>query len=451
MLLAIALLVSAPAWAQRPRPDRAYRGLFGGNGADPDADQALDVNLSMSGAYDDNVLGDRGFGIDPSFQQSGAYAAGTVSIDYTRHIGRVDVDLSGGSTYRYYPTISLLNGASYFESTGLSLKLTRRMTWRVTESLTYTPYYGLGALTALFGTTTAGDLAPIGYSIPLVQRTAVMGFGSTSLDYRLSSRATLSWDGSFAGSNYHDPQYPQFRNWATGGLYSYRLNPHATLKLGYHFRRGTFGLYANNQPIDSHDLDVGVDYSRPLSASRKTTIGFTTGSTIYSSFDTLAQLSGSSAQASTPGGLSAADLYLKTHYTFTGSAFLNRQMGRSWNARINYSRGLQYIEAFPNPFFSDSVNASATGFWGTRSRLNFSAAYSNGDVGNTIVSAPRYSLANGLANYQLAVTRFIALFTEYDYYHYTFDQSVVLPAGMSHSLSRNSVRIGANVWLPLLR
>jgi hypothetical protein len=451
-LLALTLLVSAPSWAQRPRPDRPYRGLFGGDGADPNSDQALDMSASLSAAYDDNVLGNETLGgVDPRFQESGAYAAGSLSVDYTRHAGRADVDLTGGSTYRYYPTIQVLDGASYFESIGVTVRLAPRTTMRATESLTYTPYYGLGALTTVFGTTAAGDLAPIGYTAPLVKRAAVIEFGSTSVDYRLTSRATLTGDASYGSADYHEPQYPAFQNWAAGGMFSYRLDPNATLKLGYHFRRGTFGLYAGNEPIDSHDLDVGMDYSRPLSASRKTTVGFTTGSTIYSSFDTLAQATGGAAPPATPGTLSATDLYLRTHYTVTGTAFLNRQIGRSWNARINYSRGLQYVEAFPNPFFSDSVNAAATGFWGERSRLNFSAGYTNGSVGTVTVTPQSYVMSNGVANYQMALTRFVAMFAEYDYYHYTFDQSVVLPAGMSHSLNRNSVRVGVNLWAPLLR
>jgi hypothetical protein len=80
----------------------------------------------------------------------------------------------------------------------------------------------------------------------------------------------------------------------------------------------------------------------------------------------------------------------------------------------------------------------------------FTAAYTNGEVGISTNARP-YTTANGLASYQVALTRLAALFADYNYYHYLFDPSIQLPPGMSRSLDRNSVRVGVNLWLPLLR
>ena len=45
----------------------------GGNGADPNSTQQLDLNVSLLGAYDDNVLADRSqAGLDPRFQKNGS-------------------------------------------------------------------------------------------------------------------------------------------------------------------------------------------------------------------------------------------------------------------------------------------------------------------------------------------------------------------------------------------
>ena len=56
-----------------------------------------------------------------------------------------------------------------------------------------------------------------------------------------------------------------------------------------------------------------------------------------------------------------------------------------------------------------------------------------------------------MAGYQFALNKFVALSADYNYYHYVFDPTVVLPAGVGRGLNRQSVRVGLNLWLPLLR
>ena len=147
----LALVVcAAPAHAQRPRPDRPYRGLFGGNGGDPNSTQQLDLNLSLFGAYDQNILADTGqIGIDPRFQRSGNVDNGTLSLDYTRRAGRATVDFTGGTSYRYYPSSGEMSGSSWFMSGGLSTKLSPRTDFKATESASYLPFYSLGAVPGL--------------------------------------------------------------------------------------------------------------------------------------------------------------------------------------------------------------------------------------------------------------------------------------------------------------
>ena len=50
-----ALLCASPVAAQQQgRPERPYRGIFGGGVGD--AEQLLTVNFGVSGGYDDNIL-----------------------------------------------------------------------------------------------------------------------------------------------------------------------------------------------------------------------------------------------------------------------------------------------------------------------------------------------------------------------------------------------------------
>jgi hypothetical protein len=167
------------------------------------------------------------------------------------------------------------------------------------------------------------------------------------------------------------------------------------------------------------------------------TFGFSVGTSLYSTV--------------TPNGTTPGDSFsLSNHVLVTGSANLNRQIGRSWSGTVSYSRGLQYVQGFSGPFFSDSVSAGLSGYVNARGRLSLSAAYSSGQV-HPVGTSQGYGTYSGQAGYQLAVGRYLAVSADYSYYHYLFDQAATLPVGMNQGVNRQSIRVGLNIWLPLLR
>jgi hypothetical protein len=437
-VLAILLFVCAPpAYAQRPRPDRPYRGLFGGNGASPSSSQQFDLNVSLFGAYDDNVLAtaNQGYTGDPRFQQNGGYGSGTISLDYTKKAGRATFDFTGGYTYRYYPSLEELNGFNTWLSAGLSAKLSPRTDLQLTESLSYSPFFSFTSSPGL-RPPSPGDVAPINPDHPLAQEPATNANSSASLSRRLTPRSSLSADYNFNYTHYSDQNLP-YQNWGAGGGYAYRLGSRANLTATYHYRRGVSGLYYANQAIDTQDILVGLNYARRLSPSRTLSLGFTIGPSIY--------------RAYVPVVTRTDTVYQKvTRYPVVGSAFLATQIARSWSLGVNYSRGIQYTQGFTDPFFSNSVSGSVTGFVAAWVQLTFSSGYNNGSVGVT-VTGRRYDTATASASAQFALTRWVALSANYGYYHYLFDQSVTLPAALAQGQDRNSVSVGMNLWLPLLR
>ncbi len=432
----VALLVcAAPAAAQRPRPDRPYRGLFGGNGANPNSAQQLDLNVSLLGAYDDNVLSDRSqVGIDPRFEQSGNYEAGTASLDYTRRTGRVTFDFSGGTTYRYYPSLRQLDGTDTFASAGVIVKLSSRTVVRATESASYSPFFSFGVPGAV--TPVPGDVAPTTPDAPLVSNAAVGLSSMASFEHRLTPR--LSWTADYAlqYTNYR-VQSQALETWTAGSQVGYQLSTNASARFGYHYRRSTSPFYYAQEPVVGHDLDVGIDYSRALSFSRKTKVGFATGTSIFRSF-------------SPSGGVPGTDGVYQTHYLLNGNAYLTRQMGRSWSGRLRFERGVQFVPGFGSPFNADTVSASLDGYAGLRQRLSFGASYSNGQVGIAL-SGQNYRSYNATADYQYALSSYMALSANYTYYRYWFADAVPLPTGLNRGLNRQSVRVGLSFWLPLVR
>ena len=129
-------------------------------------------------------------------------------------------------------------------------------------------------------------------------------------------------------------------------------------RAGYGYRQGRYGEGPDPRLVRNHTIDAGVDFSRSLSFSRRTTFSFSTGST--------AIRDGS-----------------QTHFSLTGQAQLNRELGRSWRATVGYSRDVRFIEQFQEVLLSDGVNASVGGLINRRQSFYASAGVSIGNVGFT--------------------------------------------------------------------
>jgi hypothetical protein len=280
-------------------------------------------------------------------------------------------------------------------------------------------------------------MAAVDIGQALVERPAISYSSSASIAYRLSKRGTFTADYSL--------QYTDFRreskNYTFGGggaRYSYRASRHATLRLGYHYREGRLpSIYTDESypPLQAHDIDAGLDYSRSLSISRKTTFAFGTGSSVIRGQD----------QGYTN------DRKLRTRYTLNLNASLTRQIGQSWTARLDYRRGFHTMEGFPQPFFTDAVTFHAGGYAGPRLSLSFDGGYTTGEVGLRKGADNGHETWNGTAKATVALSAATALYVDYFYYHYRFGGEVLLPTGLRRELDRQGIRGGLSLRLPLVR
>jgi hypothetical protein len=173
-------------------------------------------------------------------------------------------------------------------------------------------------------------------------------------------------------------------------------------------------------------LDAGVNYSRPLSISRRTTMSISTGSGAYQNTK-------------------------ETFYTVTAGASLNHEINRTWVASVNYVRGLSVVGGFSEPFFTDAVNASIVGRLGRQVRVTASTGLSNGNVG----------LGSATNNYESvrATTRLewtvkserIGVYGNYYYYGYQFGEPPVTATPIASQVNRQGVSAGLIFRFPLLK
>jgi hypothetical protein len=181
-----------------------------------------------------------------------------------------------------------------------------------------------------------------------------------------------------------------------------------------------------NSQYTFRTLDAGVNYSRPLSISRRTTMSVSTGSAAYANTT-------------------------ETFYTVTASASLNHEINRTWVASAVYSRGLSVVVGFPEPFFSDAVTATIQGRLARRVTLVGNTGLSNGHVGLGSATNNYNSIqATSRVEWTVKSDR-IAVYGNYFYHAYQFDQAPSTLTPIPSQVNRNGVSAGLLFRIPLLR
>ncbi len=443
----LALAAAPPALAQsgqqaRPlEPDRPFRGLFGGNEADPRSRQALDFRMSLYGAWEENVITPtEGASVPPRLESlinmTGYYAGETTSLTYTRRGRRVTFNASAGAHLRYYTEQEEFSNAADWASFSFSASLSPRTTLSATQGVTYSPYYSNGFFPLLTAGLPGEPYAPATdyytfYHPNYAYNTAV------NFTRRLTPRSSLS---AFYNLNYVDfleasdvQSWQAFRNQMAGARFQYSFTPTFGMHAGYSYVEGRYGWYsAQRYPVEGHNIDVGVDYNKTLPLGRRTQFGFATGTSI---------VKGTTGYGGGEG---------KYHFNAQGSAYLNTALGRTWNANVSYQRGIMFVQGYQEPWYTDAVSARIGGYLGRRVNVSLQGGWTRG-AGYYSLQEGGIDAWTGLANLQVALTRTIAIFGQYFYYYYDTNARQVIPFFSAEKFERQGVRVGLNLWLPLLR
>lgn len=426
-----AIGAALPAEAQlqqppSPRPERPYRGLFGGDlGA---TEQSLILNASAGGGYDDNIFIDQPGSIgagDPRFAKSGVVGTFNGSLSYTLDKSRVSFGLGASTATRYYPgqdTQEFVSGQN--ANAHAAFKLSRRSSLQVFQSIGYQPYSFLSILPPVFeplngqplpqepviGTLSTPYLAWDRY---LTSQTGV------SFQQELSRRVSMSlaYDTTYSGTPYPGSS-DLLTRYGRGGL-RFALTKNLGLRLGYGY---TSARYSADRHSNVSNIDAGIDYNRALSFSRRTTFSFNTGSTIISD------------------GLG------NDQFQAVGAARLNHEMGRTWNVWGSYDRQFSFIDALLTPALTDSFGAGINGLFNRRVQWQ---ANVRAVIGTLSTYQQAFDTNQATTSLQVALTRKLSWVSSYSYYHYRYDQGVILPPGVAHNIDRQSVQTSISVWAPL--
>jgi hypothetical protein len=432
IVAASGLCLAAPALAQTAS-GRPYRGVFGGGQEGRESGQTLDVVATLIQAYDDNLFADGSRVGQAGIVHGGFFTFVGADAAYNRRGERVQFGFTGRSAVRYFNEAGIFASVGHSVAAGLGAELSRRWRLSLNQTAAYSPSY----LQELFAATITDT--------PLVPATgtAVEYITNDSESYSYATNAALTRTlGPRSSLRFAaDYRFVDFvgGTQARGDLTTYGGRAHfsrnttrnTNLRAGYRYRATEYAQIGAGVTVE-HGVDVGVDYARPLSATRRATFAFQLGSAVID------------VPAGGIGGRPAGQ-----YYRLTGDAKATYQINRTWEARAAYRRGFEYVAEFPDPVFSDAVSGYAGGALSRRFHLSLSGGYSSGRP--TAFRATRtFDTYTGTVRLQHATGRRIATMAEYVYYYYDFRQSGVVPLGMPPFLQRNSIRVGAILWIPAI-
>ncbi len=395
------------------QPPRIYRGLFG---PDPDvvltSHPVVELRVATFEARGE-TLARPGEGIDERSLHEGQFYSGiTTGLSYRRKARNATLNGGIGNAFRVYQ----MTGITTAEHSGfgsMELRASRRTMVRSAVGLLYTPYH------QILGLPIGTEPSP-GTDAAVRTDASTTLTGGTSVTRQVGRRGLLSagYDGRITtyGSGMPGPRSQQ-----AGLTYTREFAKGLAFRVGDGIRVLEAG---NTEPIVAQDIALGIDVNRSLVASKRTTVTFTTGSSI----------------ASNETG---------RQFIFTGSGTLTHRIGRSWETAVTFDRGLQVTDLLPKPFVGNSTGLTLGGFLGRRTSMRLRGTYAFGDL-DVNGSSSRYVSYLGEARVAVALGRHFQLYGEHLYYQHRFPFGVPLPPGVRFRNVQHGTRFGLDIWAPLM-
>lgn len=426
-----ALLIAATAASAQTRPDRPYRGLFGGS--PPATEDLLTLTLSTGGGFDTNVYIEDV--VDPSAPEPApsneGYATLTAVLNFAWNTPRLSLAGSASTDSRYYTSHSEFLGA-HSGSFGGSFQIARHTTLSASQSISYMPFLTLNLFPSLYDVLAPAPSVGQALDQGTARYNSVTAQSGVELARQIGRRTSIGLSYRYQRNDFGTGTTDgDFSTMFVQGQLQHGIARDLGVRLGYGYTYS--GLPAAEDPLGTpgerigyggQNIDAGVDFSRSLSFSRRTTFSFGTGMGAVKDPNT-------------------------TYYRLVGNARLNHEIGRTWNAGVAYDRNLGFLQAFSQPFFVDSITAGVSGMVHRRLQWRSNLYWSLGDVGfgDTAGGFDSFGATSGIT---LGLSRRLGVGVDYSYYQYSFDAASLLPTGLAHDLNRHGLHAYLSVWVPLL-
>jgi hypothetical protein len=252
---------------------------------------------------------------------------------------------------------------------------------------------------------------------------------SANYNHEISRRVSTSVSYSNWRVNSPDRDHDVTTHSASARI-SYSLTQTIGVFGGYHLDSGVYHSNTDtgaSTRYNSQGADFGIDFAKALSLTRKTTATF-------------------------GAGMSGVSDGQRTQYAATGHANIQHEIARTWRAGAGYYRNVSFTQAFTEPVFADSLNASLYGLITRRLRFHANTGMSFGAVGlsYTRTSGDDYRAFYASSGISYAISRYLNTGARYWYTRHSFDRGLNVPADLRTQAGRHAVSGYLSAWIPLL-
>jgi hypothetical protein len=417
-------LVSAGVTAARSmQPGRAFerpfRGLFGGSQIGPGS-PGLFLTIDAYGTLD---RADDSLRAQLRDARQASHGGAAALLDYMRPGDRLFLGVSGMTDARKYES---LDKPSLTHDWRVNGRVNAgRTALRFNQGVSYAPLFRYALLP---GQELPGDTAALTTDADLTEQSRFTTISGAGFTRQIRRRSSLSGGYDFRRSKGIDVEFESVVHSANIG-YEMPAGRYSTLRLGYDLRQSEYDDDDGPRITRVNSLDLGGSYVRPLSFSRRTTLGVSGGSSRYS----------------TEGGVAGGDAAATR---LTGTATLAHELARTWTIRGNFTRGVQFADIFPDPFFVNSARLSVGGLLSRRAELTLMGIFSDGRLRLT-TAGNQYRSALQRTTFGWAFSERLRMSAQYGFSWYDFGQTAGLPFGLSNVSKRHSVTLRGSYWIPL--
>ena len=426
--LSLLLGVSA-ADAQGRLAPRPFESLFGGTRGNDSKGQSLDLIAAVGAASDSNTLGS-GDLVGSLFNSDGIHTSLSSAINYAVRLDRVQVGASAGIDGRYYSKLGELVSTNKAADAFLDVNL-GRTTFSVRQGVAASPVH----YSELFPTLRASTIGDTGATLGAYTLTDLLALrysSSASLGFQLGRRTSVEFDAMNGFTDFGEGSaFLDERAYSLSGRLIQRFWRDAGVRFGYGYRKGVYRFDELAASADLHDLDIGIDYDRALSLTRRTSLRFAATSSILTS--------------------PSADLQNRLVYWFGGTVGLSYEIGRSWETEVTYDRGTRLVAGLSEPVFSNGIIGRVSGAITRRVELDTSAGVAFGTVGFGLAGDHGFNTYSAQTRVQYSISRMWAVHGQYRFYNHDFGADVIVPEEVPTLFGHHGIEVGLSLWVPLLR
>jgi hypothetical protein len=397
---------------------RPFRTEFGPSDRDDRrARQLVLTGTTYSGLDETTHFGDAAV-TDESLQAGRAHQGANLSLALSQRRPRLTFSVSGSTAVRYYHSLNRIGTQRHGGALSGEWWTSAQTSWRFAQSISYSPSYSLSLAGA---PADSPGVAPppetLDYDLNKNKQIRLGAFGGARHVFSASRELTAHYNLSY--TNYF--AQPDLGMQDAGFRFTERLGAGLALRLGYGIGTGS-GTGVSH--ATRHNIDAGLSFDRSFAVSPRTTMAFTSGSTVVST---------------TEG----------RQFELTGTFNLRRRLSPRWTASMAYHRGVTAVDGAADPLIGNTLTSEVGGFLGDRTSISVRPAYTWGaDVANPALT---FFNVTAVARAQTAISRTWAAYVEYVYYAHEFSDIPGIRPELAHGVRRGGLRTGLALWAPINR